>query len=69
MDDNREQELNFRLTKLHERFDWIANEKERSAWVSGYAASPSLYEERIRLIERAEDILLQLMKQPNAPRH
>jgi hypothetical protein len=64
---DREEELNFRLKSLHERFDWIADENARGAWVRGFAATPALYEEKVHLIERAEDVLLELMKQPGAP--
>ena len=63
---DREEELNFRLKSLHERFDWIADENARGAWVRGFAATPALYEEKVHLIERAEDVLLELMEQPGA---
>jgi hypothetical protein len=63
---NREEELNFRLKSLHERFDWIADENARREWARGFAATPALYDEKVHLLERAEDVLLELMKQPGA---
>ena len=52
-----EQQLNERLTAIHKRLQWIADEEARSAWVNGLAARGVFELERDRLIEETEQIL------------
>ncbi len=55
-----ERELNERLTAIHHRLQWIADQEARSAWVKGIFASGGLDDERTRLIEETEKLVGQL---------
>jgi hypothetical protein len=64
-ENDREKWLMERLSSIHKRVQWIANEEARSAWFKGVAARGGYLERKERLIEDAERILAELSKKPD----
>lgn len=60
MDEEQKDRLLQRLTAIHQRIQWMADEEARSAWVNGLAAQGIYFEEKERLLEEAESILNQI---------
>jgi hypothetical protein len=69
MTEDEEEELQFKLTTLHDRINAIADAEARAALVHGWSANGALYAEKKRLIERSEEIIAELIAgQKNASR-
>jgi hypothetical protein len=62
VDEQREKDLIFALTKIGERINWIADQEALAVWVHGVLASGALDEEKTRLIIRTDEILAELVK-------
>jgi len=60
MDDATEKQLNDRLTKIHNRVQWIADAEARSTWVDGIVARGALTPEKMALLDETDRILDQL---------
>ena len=61
----KELDLIDRLGRIRQRINEIADMEVRSTLVRGWAAQGNLIAERERLIQRAEEILDQLMSEAN----
>lgn len=59
---DREEELEFKLTQLHKRINWIADKEARAAWVKGVGANGEFFNEKMRLIEESERVLAELVQ-------
>lgn len=56
-----EAEILARLTQIHDRIRWLADEEARAAWVKGAAADRRFWPEKIRPLEET-DVLLDKLK-------
>jgi hypothetical protein len=57
------------LARIHRRINEIADQEARDAKVSGWAAQGHLMPEKLRLIQRTEEILDELMSDaPHTPK-
>lgn len=61
-DEERDRWLNARLTAIHQRIQWIANEEVRSALVGGHAARGYFTKEKLDLLDQSEEVLDELNK-------
>ena len=61
MTEEERAQLEVRLSHIHRRVQWIADEEARSAWVQGFAARGGLMPEKIKLLDETDSILDKLM--------
>lgn len=52
-----EAKIQARLTQIHDRIQWLADEEARAAWVKGAAADGRFWPEKLRLLDEAEALL------------
>lgn len=57
MTEEEKQLLDNRLTSIHKRVQWIADEEARSAWVNGDAARGAYVKEKLALLDETDRIL------------
>jgi hypothetical protein len=56
----REEELEARLQKIHDRVQWMADREARAAWFNTYGARGEFWEEKKRLLDETDRILDEL---------
>jgi len=61
MTEEEKAQLEMRLSHIHKRVQWIANEEARSVWVQGFAARGGLMPEKIKLLDETDSVLDKLM--------
>jgi transcription elongation GreA/GreB family factor len=66
MSKEREEKLQFKLTQLHNKINWIADKEARAAWVKGVGANGEFFKEKMRLIDETDRVLAELMRINNA---
>jgi hypothetical protein len=52
-----EAQIQARLTQIHNRIQWLADEEARAAWVKGAAADGRFWPEKLRLLDEADALL------------